>query len=164
MYGADLQTNAMITSRDSLNLSVSFLKTEFKDLIFDWYSEELEDEDWSGREMTFSPRWSISGNYKHDFEFPNGGILTARIDARYKTSYIISIVDFNMGVDFRGFAHQEAHLMGDLSAIYTDPDGKWSITGYVKNVTNYAEKRSLMGQSMSLSAPRTYGAVLSVNY
>ena len=164
MYGADIQTNAMITSRDILNLSVSFMKTEFKELIFDWFSEELEDEDWSGREMTFSPRWTISSNYKHNFELPNGGIVTTRIDARYRTSYIISIVDFNRGVDFRGFAHQEAHLMGDLSAVYTNPDGKWSITGYVKNVTNYAEKRSLMGQSMSLSAPRNYGAVLTVSY
>lgn len=162
MYGADIQTSAIITKHDTLNVSISYMKTEFKSLIFDWVSEYLEDEDWSGKEMTFSPHWSISTNYKHIFELPNGGTVSARIDANYRTPYIISIVEEIRGVDYTGLRYQEAHVMSNFSAGYTSPDGKWTLTGYVKNLTNYAEKRSLIDQTMSLSPPRTFGAILSI--
>jgi iron complex outermembrane receptor protein len=164
MYGADIQTTAILSGKDTLNLSVSYLNTEFKDLVFDWYSEELEDTDWTGKEMTFSPNWTISGNYKHIFDLPDGSTVSARIEARYQTSFITSIIEEVGGVDYTGFRYQEAHVMADFSAAYSNPDGKWTLTGYVKNITNYAEKRSLIQQTLNISAPRTYGAVLSARF
>jgi hypothetical protein len=54
--------------------------------------------------------------------------------------------------------------------VYSSPDGKWTLSGYVKNLKNYAEKKSYFsmgmggGGSMMIGEPRTYGAVLSVRY
>ena len=56
--------------------------------------------------------------------------------------------------------------MEDISAVYSHPDGKWGISGYAKNIFNYAEKRSYGPDhnQMAIGDPRTHGAFLSVRY
>lgn len=74
-----------------------------------------------------------------------------------------------MAYDLRGYRDQESFVKGDFSATYAHPTGTWNLTGYVKNLTNYAEKTSyiVMGGgrgTMMIGSPRTYGGVLSVKF
>lgn len=163
MYGADIRTSAIISSQDRLDVSISYLDAWVKHLFFDY--EFLPDKDYSNRTPTFSPKWTINLNYAHNFYLPNGGTLTAKLESKYQSDYLIEWKDFSMGFDYTGYKTQKAHHIDDISLIYSNPDGKWTITGYVKNLSNYAEKRFMnLGSNMNLGPPRTYGAVLSVSY
>ena len=165
MYGLDLDNSIIITQNDKLNLSVSYLDSYVTNLVFDY--EFLTDKDYSNRIPTFSPKWTISLDYSHMFNLPNGGTLTARYDTRYQTEYRVEWKDQSMGLNYRGFRDQEAHHMDNISLVYANPDGKWTFTGYTKNLWNYAEKRFMnaMGQmTINIGAPRTYGGVLSVKF
>jgi hypothetical protein len=62
------------------------------------------------------------------------------------------------------FIEQEAHHLSNISAIYESPDGKWTLTGYIRNLEDYAEKKNFMMDSMMIGPPTTYGGVLSVRY
>jgi hypothetical protein len=58
--------------------------------------------------------------------------------------------------------------MENANMAYNAPSGKWTLSAYVNNIENYAEKRTYMnagGQGMlDIGDPRTYGAVLSVKF
>lgn len=187
IYGADLQTSTIITSTDKLDLSISYTKKYFLEHYND-YSDftnnvlGIQDIDYAGYEMTLAPRWTISGNYSHNFLFGNGSTLTARIDFRYQSKYCLNWAEYYPSWSYNpatGFTtitspasptrYQEPYYTENISLIYANSDGKWTLTGYVNNLENYAVKRnfqSMMANNpqLMLGPPRTYGGVLSVKF
>jgi iron complex outermembrane receptor protein len=176
--GIEVQTSTILSSNDKLNFSVSYLNSLFTRLLFDFDNPNFPDQDFTGKPETFTPKWTFDMNYSHNFNLMNGGVLTARIDSRYQSDYLVSFVDLYqemIGEGFFGtptynflsrapFVTQDAHHISNVSMIYANPDGKWTLTGYIKNIENYAEKKSMMMNSIMIGSPRTYGAVLSVHY
>lgn len=184
-YGIDLQVSAILTDKDKLDTSVSYMHDEFTKMKFDLLDvtneQGIPDQDYKGKGTTFTPDWTITMSYDHRFDLPNGSSITTRLDGRYKSEFYISFVEYEMRmdtenstadniitqiVDMRKTRVQEAFYTGNFSASYLHSNGKWTLTGYVKNLTNYAEKRSLVfgGSQMQISAPRTYGGVMSVRF
>ena len=183
MYGVDIDMDAIITSKDSLKLSVSYLKSEWKKLLFDYENDytlpadagrypqgtdimvsliPLEDVSYKGKPMTHSPEWTINAAYKHIFSLRNGGTLEPQIQASYKSSYRLSWMDSDYPSNY-----QEAFLTMNLSAAYASPDGKWTLSAYVRNLENYASKIGYFGAPVNatmLADPRIYGAVLAVRF
>jgi iron complex outermembrane receptor protein len=175
MYGVDVQVSTLITSVDRLDLAVSWEESEWTDLVFDYeHKEELtvidgklvwveiEDIDYTGKSMVFTPPWSITASYSHNFLLPNGGDLKATLDASYKSDYRLTWKE-----DEYPYNYQESHHLENISLVYSSPGGMWSLTGYVKNLADYAVKtmyRSDRGGFLSIGAPRTYGGVLTVRY
>jgi iron complex outermembrane receptor protein len=178
--GIDVQATAIITPKDVLNVSVSYLNSEWTDLEFDYYYDYIlvgvgpgqpwgpenlvvaETESYKGMPMTSSPEWTISVNYSHKFTLANGGTLEPKVDARYKSDYELSWKSSD-----RPYNYQEAAVLSNASLSYNNPDGNWSLSAYIRNITNYAEKRSYMGDpvnEMMVGNPRTYGAVLSAHF
>lgn len=186
--GLDLQINAILTEKDKLDVSVSYMHNEITDLVFDLMditnSQGIPDQDYAGKSVTFSPEWTITAAYDHMFTLPNGGNITAKLDGRYKSDYICTFVeaeiymdtdnadpasgDFPLDVrDVLDERYQEAFYTFNFSTTYTNPDGNWRLTGYVKNITDYAYKTSWisMGEgTLMIGPPRTIGAVISVNF
>jgi len=165
-YGLDIQTNWIITSKDRLDLSIAYLHSQWATLYFDYYYDYVfPPDDYSGENDTFSPTITANLSYSHNFNLPNGGTLSPRIDARYQSEYFLS---WNPVDD--PYRYQEAHIMTDLSMAYAHSDGKWTLSGYVKNLGDYAEKKSYFsmgmggGGSLMIGEPRTYGAVFSVRF
>jgi len=182
MMGFDLSTNLIITSNDMLNLSVSYLKSEWTDLVFNYYykyqvvggggggpvdwtqiQELISPNSYNGKPMTMSPPWTLSGTYSHNFNLWNGGSIKTQIDERVRTGYRM-----NWKEKEYPWNYQETCHITNLSATYTHSDGKWTLSAYVKNLENYAEKRAYMtpgGQGMTtIGNPRTYGGILSVKF
>jgi iron complex outermembrane receptor protein len=176
MMGFDLDASAVITPQDRLDVSISYLESEWTDLFFDYdYNTVLDvvdgqyvwvdfpDKSYNGQPMFMSPPWTISATYNHNFNLANGGILTARLEARYQTAYKLTWLEDDYPKNY-----QETHHLANISAIYANPDGKWTLSGYIRNVFNYAEKlryRSGRGyDTLWISDPRTYGVVLTVKY
>lgn len=176
MYGIDIQANAILTEKDKLNLSVAYEKSEWTDMYFDYYYtetltvvdgeyvwEDIVDQDFNGKPMTLTPDLTVNINYSHNFNLPNGGVLTGRIDARYMGDYRLTWKEEDYPYNY-----QESYHIEDLSAIYANSDGRWTLSAYVRNIFDYANKvrYSARGVSRSLTIgdPRTYGAVLSIKF
>jgi iron complex outermembrane receptor protein len=160
-YGVDLQTNWVITSKDKLDLSISYLHSEWTELLFDYQYDILFDpEDFSGMENIYAPTWTITASYDHNFTLWNGGNLTGHVDGTYKSDFILSWKD-----DQYPYNYQEAHSIWNASLRYNHPGGHWSLNTYVKNIFEYAVKTSYMDKGgsyqMMIGDPRTFGVVFS---
>ena len=158
--GIDVSTSWIVTAKDRLDFSISYLNAKWDYLVFDFeYDLVYPMEIYTGQTNTLSPEYTVSATYSHDFHMQNGAVVTARFDSRYQSDYI---VEWNPAYD--DYRFQEANHISNFSVIYANPDGKWTLTGYMKNIENYATKRSFMMENLTIGPPRTYGAVLSVKY
>ncbi len=175
LYGLDLSMDYVITSADRLNFSLSYLSAKVDQVVITYTYQGIEYPDLvprkivdKGKALNNAPELSIVAGYQHRFDLANGGKITPRIDLRYTSKYYLEFYpqDSNIpeGMDVDKVNTEPNHLMGDVSLNYTHPSGEWTLNGYVKNVTNYAEKNGLMRGDMRLGAPRTFGAVLSVRF
>ncbi len=165
-YGLDLSADWVITSKDRLNLSLSYLHAKWTDAVVEFYWSWIwptNGLDLSGRTNTFSPKWSANASYLHNFELGSFGTLVPQIDVQYQSSYNLSFEQ-----SFYPYNYQEAHYILNGSLTYTSAGGMWSVNAYVKNATDYAVKTFWMDMagtySLGLNDPRTYGAVLSVKF
>ena len=176
VMGLDLSINAILTQSDRLNLSASYIKSEWTNLTFWWYYNPIYElvngvkteinrpsVSFKGKNMMRTPPWNINLTYDHIFNLRDGGTLKAALNIKYKTAY-----DLTWRTVDKPLNYQESYHMEDFSMVYSNPDGKWNLTGYVKNLGNYAEKRSLLNMAgnklLTIGNPRTYGGVLSVKF
>lgn len=174
--GIDLQTTAIITTQDMLNVSVSWEKSEWTDLYFDYYYEwtqvvdeetgeivtvPIEDVSYNGKSMANTPPLTISASYSHNFILWNGGSIKPTLNVRYQTDYRVSWPDADYPVNY-----QESYYLADFTAVYTHPNNKLNFSIYVRNIENYAVKRGYYGtmKKLIIGEPRTYGAVLSLKF
>jgi iron complex outermembrane recepter protein len=179
VYGLDIQSSAILSDKDKLDFSVSYSHSEWTRLYFDFpqYANDLgmADLNYKGMGKPFDPKVTINASYSHNFNFTKGGIFTPRVDVRYQSSTFMewnpeTITYSTDGwytpiiTSLAGYRTQEAYYIGNISGVYTDSEGKWTFTGYVKNITNYAVKQSSGTRQMRIGAPRTYGAVFSVKF
>lgn len=183
IYGFDITTDWIITNKDRLNLSIAYTESEFTRLYFDFLSITNEqgspDLDYAGKDRPQSPNWVVSAGYSHNFDLPNGGSITPKFDARYRSEYVMTWKSEQLALDETTYEpivydltktrYQEAYTIYNFSTTYAHPDGKWTLSAYVKNITNYADKRNWFVMNggegtMIIGTPRTYGAVLSVRF
>ena len=179
MIGFDASTSWIITQKDRLNMSISYIQSEWSDLRMVYYypytlvyvedpTPHLETvpqlgADYTGKHMMSTPPWNINLTYDHSFYLWNGGTIRAALATKYKTAFHLSWRDSDYPMNY-----QENYHMEDVNLVYNPPDGKWSFSVYMKNIFNYAEKRMIMNAGgaklLSIGNPRTYGAVLSVEF
>jgi len=164
--GVDVMTSWIITNKDKLDFSVAYNKNEWTDLYFDFVYEMIyPDFDYSGKTNISSPEIAITVAYNHDFILGNGATLIGRFDTRYQSSYFLTYHERESP-----WRDQEAHHISNISLMYANPSGRWTLTGYTKNIENYAVKQGMktsstgVAQSMMIGSPRTYGGILSVRF
>jgi iron complex outermembrane receptor protein len=162
LYGLDIDMNFLLTRNDYITLAASYLNSEIVGLVIEYFYSPPSTE-FGGVPLNNSPEWTLAGGYKHHFFLSNGGTLTAGFDFRHRTEYFLEFGTLVTDVTDR-VNIQPAHHMINASLNYASPGGKWEINAYVKNIQNYAEKIGGRGDTLKLSAPRTFGAVLSLRY
>lgn len=162
VYGFDLDTNFLLTRNDYITFSASYLHSEIRDLVLE-YLYSPPSALWDESPINNSPEWTLTGSYKHHFYLGNGGTLTPGFDIRYRTEYFCSFQEFINDPD-NPVNIEPDHYMIDASLNYASPSGKWSINAYVRNIENHAEKIGVSMSTLKLSAPRTFGAVLSLRF
>jgi hypothetical protein len=188
VYGVDLSTTTLVTDQFKVDLSVSYLKKYFTSLIFEVYpiTSELWGVpaiDYSGMDATYSPHWTVNAAFTYTIPFPNGGTLTPSFDTRYQSSYKMYFLNqilqvqrddtsspiYPVVIDVKTAGIQEPYRLSNFSMVYAHSNGKWTLTGYVKNIENYAVKRSIFSAGPSLGEltigpPRTYGGIFTVRF
>jgi iron complex outermembrane recepter protein len=173
LYGLDLSTKYILTMQDDISLSVAYLHSSIANATV-IYSNMMTGESLDPVIMTSnlpklngSPEFSITGSYAHIFNLSSGGNITANINPRYVTDKTLQFQPSAVaGLDVNKLNTEPAHLMLDASLTFYNADGKWNINGYMKNITNHAEKTGFyMGVDfLQIGSPRTYGATVSVKF
>ena len=120
--------------------------------------------DYSGYQLPFAPKWSGNFSYQHTWELDNKGAVSARVETHLETA---TWVIFS---ELKG-SHQPDYSNSSIYLTYDFPDGKWTVTGYVKNVENTAvlvNAQSGPGPSGlvagDIAPPRTYGVQLTARF
>jgi iron complex outermembrane recepter protein len=120
--------------------------------------------DCSGRELPRAPSWSGSLNYSHTFDLASGGDIVLAADADFAGSRWLN-------VDYVSAESAPAYVRENLYLTYNTADGKWSFTGYGKNLSNAAVYTSGSQAPVSpnfvaatIDAPRTYGLRATFNF
>lgn len=108
-------------------------------------------------------------SYEHGFDLAGDARLTLRADAQYDSKYDTaraSVADAAKGA--LPYLQAPAQVTGNVSASVALDGGRYSITGYVRNITD--EQYKTLGQyiagstSATLAPPRTYGLVLNARF
>jgi iron complex outermembrane receptor protein len=162
VYGLDFDTQFLFTKNDLVTFSGSYLHSAVSGLTIE-YQFSPPSSQYEEAPLNNSPEWTLTGGYKHYFYLGNGGTFTAGFDLRYRTEYYCSFQDYIQNPNDRT-NWEPNHMMANAALNYASPDGKWSINAYMKNIENHAEKVGKMMSSLRLSAPRTFGAVLSLRF
>jgi iron complex outermembrane recepter protein len=163
--GVDVSADWMLTARDKMNIAVTYLNSEWSDCVQNAYYKSAsggaywpgDGKNYNGRTRAFSPTLTGNLGYEHNFELGTSGTLVPHIDFMYKSHYIL---DFDPSV----VSYQESYYTVNGNVTFAHASGIWSINAYIKNATNYAAKNMIMSGSLSISDPRTYGAVLSMKF
>lgn len=168
LYGLDLTSDFLITPNDRINFSLASMHSEISDVYvtYDVFYEP-ENVESGGTSLNNAPELSMVLGYQHIFHLINGGSLTAKVSVRYESDKTISFQPSESqypGFDIDELNYQEASHISEVSLNYIEPNGKWTLNGYCKNIEDYPIKTGLSQCDMRTGDPRTYGAVLSVKF
>jgi iron complex outermembrane recepter protein len=176
-YGLDTSIGWVVSSADMVNLSVAYLNSKWSNATFDYmFTNIYTPKSLDGVSSPNSPKWSITASYEHNFDLWDYGMLTPHIDIQHKTHYNLiynttQIIDMATGEVDPGYYYQEAYTLYNASLSFQPTSTiwglSWNVNAAVKNITNYAVKKSYnsMGTvSLMVGEPRTYTAVLSVKF
>jgi iron complex outermembrane receptor protein len=129
--------------------------------------------DCSGKQLVRAPEWSGTASYQHTFQIAGYGELTAGADIQFASSAYL-------GIEFLRTMRQDAYAIGNVDVTYTPESRRWSLSGFVDNVTDEKvmsaanrypfvtaanPRADPLGVILaSVRPPRTYGARLRVNF
>jgi iron complex outermembrane receptor protein len=114
----------------------------------------------------------LTANYDHSFHLVGGSLLDFHADARFASAHD----DANFlpaYIPYEPYVHVDGQWIGDLAATWTSPNSRYSLTGYMRNVTNnvYANSAVLAGigttfavSSVLQNDPRTWGVIVHASF
>ena len=112
---------------------------------------------------SFAPKWSAASGVDYDADVA-GLHLALSLNAKYNSAY-------NTGSDLNPVKLQKAFTLVDGRAALSDPNGRWSLELWGRNLTNQTYKQvafSAPFQSGTFDAflgqPRTYGLTLRLRH
>jgi len=186
--GVDLEINWLITENDRIDASAEYLESvqsvpEFNLTLSDieayaaaeGVSDELaatlynglltSAQSYDGLTLQNSPEWSANFSYSHIFDLTNGSTLTPKFNLEYKSEYWSLGGGPGANIAEPGDSVQDAYALYNVFLNWTSSDNKFTISSYVKNIENKPILTNYGAEAMptvSLAAPRTFGAVLTV--
>ena len=158
IYGADIEARWLVTPRDELDVSLDPLHAQFRSLVL----PGMFGGNYSGHVLPFAPKWQVNLAYQHVFALPGGAGLTARIDTHLETASWVAFQE-SPGT------HQPGHSVSDIHLTYDPIDGRWSISGYIRNLENTPVLANAQGgpaglQAADIGPPRTYGVQITAHF
>ncbi|MBI1684298.1 TonB-dependent receptor [Caulobacter hibisci] len=129
VYGLELESQWAITSNDRLGVVGALTHSEFNDFVLP-VTPYSSGGNFSGNPLPKSPKSTVTVDYSHRFDLPNGGALTAAARARFVSKQYL-LFDIRSPI-----IRQDAYGTGDLNLTYDSPEGMWSVTAFANNVTD----------------------------
>ncbi|WP_244410713.1 TonB-dependent receptor [Nitrospirillum viridazoti] len=170
-YGLEFELSVKPTAADLLKLNVGWTHARFVDKPAEfarWVAnDEVSSTNTPGSQAPIPLMASLG--YDHIFTLPGDSTLTLHGDVRYLSSHsgFFGQDDRNIVPNIESNVRIEAAVLGNLNATWAATENI-SLTGYVRNVGDHRYITKTIYSSgvyqPYLNDPRTYGAVLSVNF
>ena len=165
IMGVEVELFARFTEGLSGNVSATWLDATYKEFVTGDYRQNFDQVDLSGNYLQNAPKYTLHGVLDYRRPVTETGAFVGRIEASYQDK--VYFTEFN-----NSDAEQDAYGLLNLMAGYEGGDGKWSVTGWVRNATdefiysNNIITAPLYGSVRvgSLLPPRTFGLTLSLNF
>jgi iron complex outermembrane recepter protein len=166
--GGDLDTLWQFTSADTAHLSVEYAQGKYSSFSFSQFGNGVYAPgggsrcaanatgggyysiDCSGQQITRLPEWSGVGKYEHGFHLPIAAIpgdFAVSATANFASARWLDLSYLPTG-RVPGYITENAELN------YSTPDHKWTVTGYVDNISNRAVYTS--GSAIGSPSPNGY--------
>jgi iron complex outermembrane receptor protein len=117
------------------------------------------------------PEMTATLGYDHTFILPNGSTLVPRAEVRFtKGMYIENMTQIQYEAGVAPYAYQDDYYVADIGATWTSLNEMFSITGYVRNVTDEEYKAALTisggpdAIGVTPGDPQVWGLILSAKF
>jgi len=163
VYGADIEARYRITARDEIDAAIYPLRARFGALVVPSpVGGPPVGGTYSGFPLPFAPQWSANLAYQHNWDLGAHGALTTRIETHLETATWVTF-------DEKPGTRQPPYSASNIYFTYDIPNGRWSLTAYVRNMENAAVLAN--GQNgpaglvtADIAPPRTYGFQLTAMF
>ena len=149
--GGEIEANWLVSEAGQLDLALTLLDAKHTQFVTSAFN-------WSGKDVQRAPPYTVMAAYRHKWSFANGGSLTGRISSMY--------VDGNYTRDANNPGDwQEGYTNTSANLTYHHPNGKWSFSGWVRNLEDEAiialsRAADRGGYSVFTFPPRMWGVTL----
>ncbi|EIZ78832.1 Outer membrane salicin receptor, partial [Novosphingobium sp. Rr 2-17] len=174
-YGFEMDAVYQITGADRLMLNFAYTHARYVD------KSALFAQFVANDTISTAVPFTANATYEHVFTFAGGSNLRFRADGRYLSPRnITDVTQQQVDVGADKYAHMGSEFIGNVNATWTSADDRFSVTGYVRNITDnrYFVARTITTTGFSgpvpsdqwtfatqaLSDPRTYGFVVGVRF
>ena len=162
IYGAEFETQMLVTEQDLLNVNLSLLRAEYTDFHLPVASNGFTD--LSGFTAMKSPAVSVQAGYQHTWNITNGARIQAGVTTHYDSSYW-TLFDHSHG------SAQPSYTKTNLVLNYIAPGNSWHVQLYGNNLENSAVIATAAPANASshgvtwihLEPPRTFGVRVGFN-
>ncbi|WCT79221.1 TonB-dependent receptor [Novosphingobium humi] len=186
MYGTEVELLFQATPNDRISVNVQYLNTKYLDFTYNALSANgvpprsgcqvapkggiavaaparIFTVNCSGLPTLNSPKWSANLGYDRTIQLTDGLTLAPSLRARIEGSRYLAL-------EYLPEERQGSYATIDMSLALQGRNDRWSVTGYVNNLTNETILASAAQRAFvplvygALRPPRTYGLRLSFNY
>lgn len=163
IYGAEFELQAVPVPQLQLDAAVAVLHSEFTNFpTFDLTSSSVVQ--LAGNRLPFTPKYTLSYGAQYTFD-TNIGSITVRGDGQSRGQVYFD--QYNL----RGNS-ERAYTILNASLGWTDVDDRFSVTAFVKNITNTLALNGAFNSGPALGLPlkgsydppRTYGVRMGVKF
>ena len=178
-FGGELELEARVTPTFTLNANASYLNAKFKQFCNAYYGAAFPARpgisyaacpgqpglvDLSGNRLPNAPRFSVGGGFNYDIPIGDAKI-SINGDGKWQSK--VYFTEFN-----NRDAEQGSYFIANTGVTYHARDDRWSVGGWVKNVTNkFVIANNIVAAGTyayprvgSIMPPRTYGATVGFNF
>jgi len=144
-----------------LSLGGSFLSTQVRDVVTPVVGSAATVT--ASHHMVLAPDFALNGIARYHLRVGNGGDLAFQIDGQYTGRQYFDL-------DNDPIATENGHTALNALIAFTSADSRWSVSGWVKNLTNkeyrlYAIPVTSLGFEQEMFAPpRWWGATISYKW
>ena len=177
VLGAELETIFQVTSKDRIGLNLAQTNAY-------WVGKHLYPVTVGpGVTTTFANFYALDGipgvvpftanlSYDHIFNLTKGSSIALRGDVRYLSPHDdTGLLTSQLAAGLYPYIRVDGQVVGDINASWLFADGRYSLTGYVRNIGDNRYKTALIVQAITTGAvgatpydPRTFGFVLSAKF
>ena len=160
--GVEIELQAVPVNNLNIGMSATFMEAKYDNYANTPapanYSGFLN---YSGHQVPYSPKYKLTGVVSYDIDLGSAGKIAPQATLLWSGGYYNT--DTNTVLDY-----QPAYAKLDLRIGWTSADEKFSLEGFVNNVTNEITlNRSTFGSrglNQSYDAPRMYGVRLGAKF
>jgi outer membrane receptor protein involved in Fe transport len=164
VIGAEFDVDYRFTRKDQFSLSYNYTHAYFSNApaSFTQYVAEKS-------AVPNAVPHTLNLAYRHTFSLPGDSRLDVRADAHFRSAYNLDNVSAQLGEN--GLAYQRVgnQWTGNLSSSWFSSDGVYSVTAYVRNVTDNRHKTFVqlvnlqpLNATGTQNDPRTFGIVSTI--